>query len=66
MALCAPTNDLGALKISLLFCYSLTYNGLGALSCPFKMALKMGALQNPYFEACSLITIAIHYCVKVR
>ena len=47
----APTNDLGALESSLLFCYSLTCNGLGALSCTFKMALKMGALQNPYFEA---------------
>ena len=23
------------------------------LDCPFKMALKIGALQNPYFEACS-------------
>ena len=51
MAFPAPTNGLGALEISLLFCYSLTCNGLGALSFPFKMALKMDALQNPYFEA---------------
>ena len=36
----APTNGLGALENSLLFCYSLTGNGLGLLSCPFKMALK--------------------------
>ena len=31
----APTNDHGALESSLLFCYSLTCNGLGDLSCPF-------------------------------
>ena len=42
----ALTNGLGALESSLLFCYSLTCNGLGALSCPFKMALKTGTLQN--------------------
>ena len=30
----APTNGLGALEISLLFCYSLTCDGLGALKCP--------------------------------
>ena len=40
-----------ALEISSLFVYSLTCNDLGALSCPFKMALKMGAFQNPYFKA---------------
>ena len=33
-------------------CYYLTCNGLGALSCLFKMALKVGALQNPYCEVC--------------
>ena len=38
--LCAPTNGLGALEISLLFYYSLTSNGLGALSCSIKMSLK--------------------------
>ena len=51
MAFGATTNGLGALEISLLFCHSLTCNGLSALSCPFKMAVKMGALQNPYFKA---------------
>ena len=35
---------LGALESRLLFSYSLTSNGLGALSCPFKMALEIGAL----------------------
>ena len=54
-----PTNGLGTLEISLLFCYSLTCNSLGAPSCPFKIALKMGALQKPYFEACSW-----HYCAR--
>ena len=52
LAFNVPTNGLGALESSLLFCYSLTCNGLGALSCPFKKALKIGALQNPYFEVC--------------
>ena len=52
MAFSAPTNGLGALEIGFLFCHSLTCNGLGALSCPFKMHLKMGALQNPYFKDC--------------
>ena len=51
MGFCAPTNVLGALESSLLFCHSLTGNGLGTLSCLFKMALKMSVLQNPYFEA---------------
>ena len=55
MASGAPTDGLGAIESSLLFCYSLTCNGLGALSCSFKMALKMGALRNPYFEAWSWI-----------
>ena len=41
----------GALESRLLFSSSLTCNGLGALSCSFKMALKISALQNPYFEA---------------
>ena len=41
MAFGAPTNGLGALES----------NGLGSLNCPFKMALKMGALQNPHVEA---------------
>ena len=52
MAIGAPTSGLGALEISHLCCYSLTYNGLGTLNCPFKMALEMGTLQNPYFKAC--------------
>ena len=43
MAFGTPTNGLGALEISLLLYYSLTCNGLGALSCPFKM--KMGAFN---------------------
>ena len=46
------TNGLGALEFNLLFCYFLTCNGLGALSCLLKMALKMGALQNFYFKVC--------------
>ena len=37
-----------------MFCYSLTCNGVCTRSCPFKTALKVGALQNPYFEAWSL------------
>ena len=60
MAFGSPTNGLGALESSLVFCYSLTCNGLGALSCPFKMTLKMGAHQNPYFEAwCKMTKIDI-------
>ena len=54
MTMGTPTNGLGALEISLLLCYSLTCNGLGVLSGnSLKMALKLGALQNPYFEACA-------------
>ena len=55
MAFGAPTITPMALvpyKFASLFCYSLTCNSLGALNCSFKMALKMGVLQNPYFEAC--------------
>ena len=44
MAVSAPTNGLGALEISLLFCYSLIFNGLSALSCHFEMTLEIGAL----------------------
>ena len=65
----ATTLDLGALESSLLFCYSLTCNGLGALSCPFKMALKMGALQNSYFEAwsgCVIMFSSIILFVKFK
>ena len=40
ITLITPTNGLGALEISLLFCYSFACNGLGALSCPFKITLK--------------------------
>ena len=40
MAFGAPTNFLGALESSLLYCYSLTCNGVGALNCPFKIALN--------------------------
>ena len=42
----APTNGLGALEINLLFCYSLTCNGLGALlkwpgnGCPLKFVIR--------------------------
>ena len=53
LAFNAPTSCLGALENSLSFCYSLTCNGLGALSCPFKIALKMAALQNLYLEGWS-------------
>ena len=51
MAFRTTTNGLSALEINLLICYSLTCNGFGALSCPLEMALKMDALQNPYFNA---------------
>ena len=34
------TEGLGVLESKLLFCYSLTCNGLGSLSCPFKMAVE--------------------------
>ena len=53
-----PTNGLGALEISLLFCNSFTCNGLGALSCSFNMVLKMDALQNPYFKVWVLLILA--------
>ena len=46
-----PTTSIGTPESSLLFWYSLTCNGLGALNCSFEMTLKMGALENPYFEA---------------
>ena len=50
MASDAPTNALGALEIlRLLFWFSLTCSGLDALGCPFKMVLKMGALQKFVF-----------------
>ena len=52
MTFCATPNGHGATESSLQFCHSLTCNDLGALVCPFKMALKMGALQYLYFEAC--------------
>ena len=52
IALNAPTSCLDALEISLLFCYTLTCNCLMKAMCPLKRALKMGASQISYFEAC--------------
>ena len=66
LAFCAPTNGLGALESSILFCYSLTCNCLGALSCPFKMAWKMGALQNPYFKACLVSLLPVNQNMVFR
>ena len=55
-----PTNGLGALEINLLFCYSLTWNDLGALCCPFKMALKWVPFEilisSPGIVACGDVT----------
>ena len=50
----APTNGLGVLDTCFLLRYFSPGNGLGALSHSFKTALKMGALQNSCFEACSI------------
>ena len=47
-----PTSCLDALEISLLFCYTLTCNCLTKAMCHLKRALKMGASQISYFEAC--------------
>ena len=47
-----------ALESRCFFSYSLTcfHNSLGVLSYPSQMALKVGALHNPYFEAeCRLL-----------
>ena len=70
MAFGAPTNGLGALESSLLFCYSLTCDDFGALSCPFKMVLKMGALQTlisrPVLVPSKIRWTRDHFCKKVN
>ena len=61
MALGAPTNGLGAIESSLLFCYSLTCNGLNALSCPFKMALNNGCPSKSLFQVLIIAACKISF-----
>ena len=59
---CNNTKRLGTQERTLLFCYSLTCNGLGDLSCPFKMA----AHQNPYHEGWNELHIKSYFLKSVR